>query len=71
MKPIFRTDICLAILFVASLFTGIQIHFANDFQSHDIWHTWSVMHFFVNIAFLVTAIIHIKQHWEWCNMLSV
>ena len=69
MKLIFRTDLCLVILFVASLFTGIKIHYANDFQSHDIWHTWSVIHFFVNIAFLVIAIIHIKQHWGWYKTL--
>ena len=69
MKTIFRTDFCMVILFVASLFTGIKIHYANDFQSHDIWHTWSVIHFFVNIAFLVIAIIHIKQHWGWYKTL--
>lgn len=69
MKSIFKTDLCLVILFVASLFTGIKIHYANDFQSHDIWHTWSVIHSFVNIALLVTAIIHIKQHWGWYKTL--
>ena len=69
MKPIFRTDLCLSILFVASLLTGIKIHYANDFQTHDIWHTWSVIHFFVNIALLVTAIVHIKQHWGWYKTL--
>ena len=69
MKPIFRTDLCLSILFVASLLTGIKIHYANDFQTHDIWHTWSVIHFFVNIALLVTAVIHIKQHWGWFKTL--
>ena len=69
MKPIFRTDLCMVILFIASLFTGIQAHYANDFQTHEIWHNWSVIHSFVNIAFLVTAIIHIKQHWGWYKSL--
>ena len=69
MKPIFRTDLCLAILFVASLLTGVKIHYANNFLTHDIWHTWSVIHFFVNIALLVTAVIHIKQHWGWFKTL--
>ena len=69
MKPIFRTDLCLVIVFAASLLTGIKIHYANDFQTHDIWHTWSVIHFFVNIAILATAIIHIKQHWGWFKTL--
>ena len=79
MKPIFKTDLCLVILFAASLLTGIRIHYANDFQTHDVndfqthdvWHTWSVIHFFVNIALLVTAIIHIKQHWGWFKTLFI
>ena len=69
MKPIFRTDLWLSILFVASLLTGIKVHYANDFQTHDTWHTWSVIHFFVNIAILATAIIHIKQHLGWFKTL--
>ena len=69
MKPIFRTDLCLSILFVASLLTGIKLHYANDFQTHDVCHTWSVIHSFVNIALLVTAIVHIKQHWGWYKTL--
>lgn len=69
MKPIFRTDLCMVILFVASLFTGIQIHYANDFQTHEIWHSWSVMHIVVNTALLVMASIHIKQHRGWYKSL--
>ena len=63
MKPIFRTDISMAILTLASLFTGVKIHYAGHFQSHEVWHNWSAVHFFVNVALLATTIIHIKQHW--------
>lgn len=65
MKPIFRTDIALIVLFVASLFTGIKIHLADHFDTHDAWHDWSVAHVVVNVLFLRTAVVHIKQHWGW------
>ena len=62
MKPVFRTDLSMAILTLVSLFTGIQIHYAGHFQSHEVWHNWSVVHTIANIALLVIATIHIKQH---------
>ena len=63
MKPIFRTDLSMAVLTLVSLFTGVKIHYAGHFQSHEIWHNWSVVHFFATVALFVTAAIHIKQHW--------
>ena len=65
MKPIFRTDLSLAILGLGSLVSGILIHYAGHFESHNVWHNLSVLHFFVNVAFLITTMIHIKQHWGW------
>ena len=53
----------MAILTLISLFTGIQIHYAGHFQSHEVWYNWSAVHTIANIALLVTAIMHIKQHW--------
>ena len=63
MKPIFRTDLSMAVLTLVSLFTGVQIHYAGHFQSHEVWYNWSAVHTLANIALLVTATIHIKQHW--------
>ena len=63
MKPIFRTDLSMAVLTLVSLFTGVKIHYAGHFQSHEVWHNWSAVHTLANIALLVTASIHIKQHW--------
>ena len=63
MKPIFRTDLSMAVLTLVSLFTGVKIHYAGHFQSHEVWHNWSAVHTIANIALLVTATIHIKQHW--------
>ncbi len=69
MKPILKIDLSMAILFALSLFTGIQIHYANDFQTHEIWHLWSMIHTFVNVVFLIVATTHIKQHWRWYSSL--
>lgn len=63
MKPIFRTDLAMAVLALLSAFTGVQIHYAGHFQSHEVWHNWSVAHFFINVALLIVAIVHVKQHW--------
>ena len=69
MKPIFRTDLMMALLFVASIYSGFEIHYAGHFQSHEVWHNWSVVHVVANVLFLVISIIHIKQHWNWYKSL--
>lgn len=62
------TDLCLIPLFVAVVFTGIVLHVA-PFSTHDEWHNWAVAHVVAGVLFLVTAIIHIKQHWAWYKAL--
>lgn len=69
MKNIFKVDLLMLIFAVSSVFTGIQIHYANDFQTHEIWHNWSLIHVFVNVAFLIVGTLHIKQHWAWYKTL--
>lgn len=69
MKKIFLTDLLMVIFSILSAFTGIKIHYANDFQTHEICHTWSVIHVLTNIALLIVAIKHIKQHWGWYKSL--
>lgn len=65
MKPIFRTDLALAILGLSSLVTGILIHHSWHFAQHIEWHNWSVVHCVVNIALLIAVGFHIKQHKGW------
>lgn len=65
MKPIFRTDLSLAIFGLCSLVSGILIHYAGHFESHNVWHNLSVLHCFINVALVITIVIHIKQHWGW------
>ena len=65
MKPIFRTDIYLLLFFVLTLVTGIKVHYASHYLTHDAWHNWSLAHFSFAVLMLVTACIHIRQHWGW------
>lgn len=65
MKSVIRTDIFCLLFFLLSLFSGVAVFCADCFFSHDVWHNWSVVHVVANIGFLVSAIIHIKQHWAW------
>lgn len=65
MKPVFRTDVLMAVLFVASVITGVNIHLADHADTHEMWHNWSGAHVVVNVVFLVVASVHIKQHWGW------
>lgn len=53
------------VLFVLSLVTGVLIHVADHFGSHDVWHNLSVVHVMVNVLFLVTYITHIVRHRKW------
>lgn len=65
MKPVFRTDLSLTILGLCSLVSGILVHCAGHSENYDVWHFVLVLHLFVNFAFVITTIIHIKQHWGW------
>ena len=69
MKPIFRTDLSLLILFVLSLFSGIQIDYASHFQSHEVWHNWAVFHILVSLAFVILGVLHVQTHWGWYKSL--
>lgn len=69
MKPIFRTDLFLVILTLASLVTGIFIHKADHFGTHQNYFFWSLVHCLVNFFLLIIIASHIKQHWAWFKKL--
>lgn len=58
------TDLSLIPLFVAISFTGVVLHVA-PFTTHDEWHNWALAHSVAGLLFLITGIIHIKQHLPW------
>ena len=65
MKPIFKTDIALVLLGIASLISGVFTHFSNHFLSQAICHYTTWAHLIINIGLLTTIAVHIKQHWGW------
>ena len=65
MKAIFKTDILMAISYVATLYTGLEVHYAGHFQAHDVWHNWSLVHVLSCLSFTIVTAIHIRQHWAW------
>lgn len=69
IKPLFIVDLLMALLAMASAWTGIEIHYAGHFQGHGVWHTWAVVHLFVNVAWFITCFLHCKHHWAWYKSL--
>ncbi|MBR2618517.1 MAG: hypothetical protein IKC81_04355 [Paludibacteraceae bacterium] len=65
MKPIFKTDIALVVLGMASLISGITTHIAGHYSSPTAWQYASWTHGIINIGLLIATCIHIKQHWGW------
>lgn len=65
MKPVFRIDLLSAVSGLCTLVTGIMVHRAGHFSSHEVWHNWSVAHVITSIVFTAVIIIHIKQHRNW------
>ena len=65
IKPLFIVDLLMALLGMASAWTGIEIHYAGHFQGHSVWHGWSVAHVVINVAWLIVCFLHCKHHWAW------
>ena len=65
VKTIFITDIAMAILFAGVLTTGIGVHRMGEISSHEAWHNWSVVHFFLSLSWLIVTIFHINHHLNW------
>lgn len=69
IKPLFVADLLMALLGVASAYTGVEIHYAGHFQEHSAWHGWSVVHVVINVAWLIVCFLHCKHHWAWYKSL--
>lgn len=65
MKRIFIIDWTLIPLFIFTLYTGVELHVADQGNDHEIWHNWAVFHVVVSLLFLVVVIFHIITHWNW------
>ena len=65
IKKIFLVDWLLIPASFSSALTGIKLHAAGHFDTHEIWHNWSVSHVLASLTFLIFGIIHVKMHWAW------
>lgn len=69
-KSIVLTNLILIPLFIASVYTGIELHIAGHGASHEIWHTWAVLHTIASLLFLALVALHVRSHWGWYKALK-
>lgn len=60
----------LSLLFLLSLYSGIELHVAGHGNDHAMWHKLALLHSTASILFMTTAIIHVKSHWGWYKSLK-
>lgn len=65
MKKIFVIDWILIIVFVLSVFSGIELHIAGHRSNHQLWHNCAVFHVLTSFLFFISAIFHITTHGGW------
>ena len=68
-RAVIITDWSLAATFMASAYTGIELHIAGHSANHEIWHNWASAHVLSNILFLLLGLYHMKVHWPWYKVL--
>ena len=69
MKKTFAVDWLMLVLFIASFYTGHELHVAGRAGIHEIWHNLAVAHILVNLLFFIIGIWHIKLHRAWYKSL--
>ncbi len=65
MKKTIISDTALIPAFVLSAYSGIGLHTAGHYASHEIWHDWAVFHVLASTVFLALGIYHITIHKNW------
>ena len=69
MKKIFIVDWLLLLVAGLSAYSGVKLHIAGHFSTHEVWHNWAIFHIITSVLFLIIGIIHIKNHWGWYKSL--
>lgn len=52
-------------VFLASAYTGVELHLAGHDGNHDVWHGWAVAHVVACLLFLVAVVCHVETHRRW------
>lgn len=64
-KTLSKINRLLLVSFLASAFSGVALHMAGHFTTHEYWHFWSAVHVLASILFIIFAIRHIWMHHLW------
>ena len=70
MKKIFIVDWLLLLVVGLSAYSGVKLHIAGHFSTHEVWHNWAIFHIITSVLFLIIGIIHIKNHWGWYKSIT-
>lgn len=65
MKKIFVIDWILIVVFILSVFSGIELHIAGHGSDHELWHNRAVFHILTSFLFFISVVFHITTHWGW------
>lgn len=69
MKRILITDLCLIPVFLLTVFTGIRLHLAGHWGSHELWHYMATLHILAALPFTILIFFHFKTHLGWYSSL--
>lgn len=69
MKKTFIIDWALIPVFILSAATGIGLHIAGHWGSHEVWHDLAATHILSCLLFTAFVIAHVKTHWAWYKSL--
>ena len=70
MKKIFIVDWLLILVAGLSAYSGVKLHIAGHFFTHEVWHNWAIFHIITSVLFSIIGIIHIKNHWGWYKSIT-
>lgn len=62
-------DWSLIPIFIASAYTGFELHSAGHSATHEIWEKWAMAHIISCVLFLFVGTYHIYIHWNWYKSL--
>lgn len=65
-----RLDLGLTVVFPILAVSGFAVHVTDEIASHDLWHTWAVIHVISALLFLALGLAHIIGHW-WAGLLMI
>lgn len=63
--PLSIIERIMPIAVIATAITGFGLHVARHSLSHEIWHSWAVVHVMSSCVWLLALVPHIKRHIGW------